>query len=604
MASKRTITRLLTCFAVLGLLLLPCLAFAQPNQDNILDGVAKLYEVGLKAKSAELNGYAQRIFLGLAIIGLVWNCGFLLLEQAEIGVFFATFIRWMIFVGFFWWLTQNGPAMATAIVDSFGKMGAAVSGVESIGPSTPIDMAMMVNTTVQKEISIWRPIDSLGLVILDLVIIIMMCVVAANMLITLCTCWILIYAGQVLLGFGAVKWTSDIAKTYFRTVLGIGVTYMTMLILCGVGLDFFQQMVDKFKVADVSYQQMFILIIASTVLAFLVHKIPPLVGAITGNNGGAHGQLGVGTALEALAVAGAALFTGGASVAAGGIKAVLAATQVGRATAGEGSSGDLGGGSGGSIADAAGSAANNSNEGSALASAMGGGNSAGGGNSTAAGAVLRGVGSAAANLGGAALRVLDSAVGGAGFTGGHGGSSGAPGSGSSGAGSARGATASGAGSARGTTDSGESSSAEGSGDDMPADVGDADSASVSSGGSSAASGGRGGVQRAASSAGGAASSLASGVGSQTSRRVADLNNRTQTSIDTQAWINNPMGGRLAAGSRGRRPVGRGTASDPGVARVEDQATPEFDGDDIFAAGDNVDPAAEIAAFRDRGAASV
>jgi type IV secretory pathway TrbL component len=63
-------------------------------------------------------------------------------------------------------------------------------------------MAMLVDRMVESKISSWHPIDSLGLIILDLVILLTMCVVAANMLITLCTCWVMIYAGQVLLGFG------------------------------------------------------------------------------------------------------------------------------------------------------------------------------------------------------------------------------------------------------------------------------------------------------------------------------------------------------------------------------------------------------------------
>jgi len=425
-----------------ALLLFPLAALATNPPVNVLDSVTQLFQQDLQSISASLNTYAQRLFLGLAVIGLVWNCGFMILEGADLGKFFATFMRWMIFVGFFWWLTQNGPAMATSIINSFAQIGASTSGTtgaqQTLGPSSPINMAMLVDRMVESKISSWHPIDSLGLIILDLVILLTMCVVAANMLITLCTCWVMIYAGQVLLGFGALKWTSDIAVNYFRTVLGIAVTYMTMIILVSIALKFFQQMVDGFGTSDFSYQQMFILIVCGFVLAFLVHKIPPLVGAITGNHGGAHGSFGVGAAIgvaagvaaaggAALAAQASSMAGAGGSAAGGGggaLGPLMNAMRPGGESVGSASSGD-----GASMPEGMGAANDGGGEGgSALGAAMGdngGGGSGGRGGRGSArpsgggsfSSRARAVGQVASAIAHGGVSMMDNAVGGSGYNG-------------------------------------------------------------------------------------------------------------------------------------------------------------------------------------------
>ena len=53
----------------------------------------------------------------------------------------------------------------------------------------------------------------------------------------------MIYAGLIFLGFGGCRWTSEMAINYYRTVLGIGVSLMTMELIIGIGVQFLQQLV-------------------------------------------------------------------------------------------------------------------------------------------------------------------------------------------------------------------------------------------------------------------------------------------------------------------------------------------------------------------------
>jgi type IV secretion system protein TrbL len=65
--------------------------------------------------------------------------------------------------------------------------------------------------------------------------------VGVNMLLLLASGYILAYAGVIFLGFGGSRWTSDIALNYFKTVVAVGASLMTMVLIVGVGKTFLDQ---------------------------------------------------------------------------------------------------------------------------------------------------------------------------------------------------------------------------------------------------------------------------------------------------------------------------------------------------------------------------
>jgi type IV secretion system protein TrbL len=415
------------------LLLFPVIASAAPvDTGGILNSVVAKFQSAASNWSAALTSYAKTLFKGLAIIGLIWNCGFIILEDHSFGRVFAVFTRWMIFVGFFWWILLNGPAIAGAIVDSFAKMGGVASGVgqENLGPSTPLAIGFNILKASGNAGHWYQVGDQICMVIVLVIMLVALTIIAANLLITLCTAWLLIYGGQILLGFGAVSWTSDIAINYLRQVLGIGVTYMAMLLLVGVANSIMQDMLNGMTGNTLTWENLAVIMVVAVVLAFLVHKVPPLIGAITGNNGGAHGSFGMGAAIGAAAAVGAAIATGGAAVVAqaagamgggggggggGGMSALMNAVRSGGDAAG------AGGSDGAAMADSMGAANDSGGQGgSALAAAMGDGGgmsamrpSSGGSSSSRP----RSFGQGAAALAHAGVSAMDSAVGGSGYNG-------------------------------------------------------------------------------------------------------------------------------------------------------------------------------------------
>jgi type IV secretion system protein TrbL len=146
--------------------------------------------------------------------------------------------------------------------------------------------------------------------------------------------WILAYAGVFYLGFGGSRWTSDIAISYFKTVLNIAVQLMTMVLLVGIGQQFINGYYTQMD-ANINLNDMAAMLVAGVVLLVLVNKIPPMIGHIA-QGGGTHalgGGFGAGSAVAAAGAAGAAAAMAGSTAVAGaaniagGAQAVMAAAK-------------------------------------------------------------------------------------------------------------------------------------------------------------------------------------------------------------------------------------------------------------------------------------
>jgi P-type conjugative transfer protein TrbL len=309
-------------------------AIAAINGLGILDNVQNQFQTAASSWASTLTAKASWLFWVLSIISMVWTHGMLLFRKADIAEFYGEFIRFIVFTGFFWWLLSNGPQMAHDIISSMQILGNTASGIAGTTPSSIVDVEFKIFNTIVQQSSIASPVMSTAGIIMAIIVITILALIAANMLILLVSGWILAYAGVFYLGFGGSRWTSDIAISYFKTVLNIGVQLMTMVLLVGIGQQFinnyFAQMDSNMNLNDMAS-----MLVAAVVLLVLVNKIPPMIGNIA-QGGGAH-SLGSGfgsdSAIAAAGVAGAAAAMAGSAAVAGaanitgGAQAVMAAAK-------------------------------------------------------------------------------------------------------------------------------------------------------------------------------------------------------------------------------------------------------------------------------------
>jgi len=353
-------------------------AHAAISNVGILDDALSRYSTAASAWGTVITSYASWLFWTLALISMVWTFGMLALRKADIAEFFAEFFRFTVFTGFFWWLLTNGPQFAIDIQDSLLKIGGKATGTgATLSPSGIVDIGFDIFGKVYDNSSGWTPVDSTVGIIISLIILVVLALVAVNMLVLLISGWILAYAGIFFLGFGGSRWTSDMAISYFKTVLSIAVQLLTMVLLVGIGKSFVDQYYTNMDTSYADMKELGVILIVSVVLLALVNKVPPLIGQIPmgggtgaiGNGFGAGAAMGtVGMAAMAAGMAGAAAMGGMASMA-GGASAIKAAYEKAQA--------NMGGDGGGAMPSFGGSGStmnggNDSGGFSAIASAMGG----------------------------------------------------------------------------------------------------------------------------------------------------------------------------------------------------------------------------------------
>ncbi|HBS0023930.1 TPA: P-type conjugative transfer protein TrbL [Klebsiella pneumoniae] len=347
-------------------------ASAQLTNQGMLDQVVTEFATRATSWQTVVMNAAMFLFWTLGTISLVFTFGFMALRKADIGEFFAEFIRFILFFGFFLWLLRNGPAFANSIIQSLARIGEQASGVASVTPSGIVDVGFMILKQAFRNSSIWSPVDSFIGVALSVGILILLAVVAVNMLLLLVSGWLLMYAGIFFLGFGGSRWTSDMAINYYKTVLGVAVQIMTMVLLVGIGNDLLSSFYARMNTGTLNFEELGVMLVFCVALLMLVNRVPPLVaGVISGTgigNAGGIGNFGAGAAIGAAmgaasmaagaaGMAGSAIM-GAATSSAGGASAIKAAFEKAAGSAGSGSGeipslGGFGGGSGaGSSGDA------------------------------------------------------------------------------------------------------------------------------------------------------------------------------------------------------------------------------------------------------------
>lgn len=387
---------ILALVLALGVSLCPLAAPAHSaDQSKILDTTVGKYRDAAKSWEPVLKNYAKKLFLVLCVISLVFTAGWGFLRgNMGIGDFFAEFVKFGITMGFFYWLLENGPEMAKAIIDSMTLMGQQAASTYVV-KLTPSDICTQGFGLLYDAIAEFGKSDvSTGImvIIVALAISVVFGIIAAQMVVLLCSSWILIYGGVFYLGFGGGQWTSDIAKNYFKVILAQAMQVFTFCLLIGIGQTEINSLTVGLRttknIAVANYwwafglggeptkvvqsqtltlSAMCVCLVFAIILLILVSRVPGLVaGVITGASISAMAFGGVGGAMNSAA----GIVTGGAMIASQAAGAGLALASAYKASSSSMASGggDQGAAQDASAGDSAASAASGG-----LAAAMSGG---------------------------------------------------------------------------------------------------------------------------------------------------------------------------------------------------------------------------------------
>lgn len=279
-------------------------SYAELSNQDILDNVLNQYRTAAKSWASVIQNYAEYFFGGLAVMGFVWQLSQAYFHRPDFAGIIGETIRYIAFCGIFLWFLRNGPELAKDIIDAMQTIGAEAAGVsKEFYPSNIVDIGFKIYDTAQKNLELSG--ESIANFAISLIILIVFTLIGVNMLLQLCSAWVLAYAGVIFLGFGGSYWTKDMAINYFKTVLGVGVSLMTMTLLIGIGNSITTDAVAQMNNSGVQQlTEMAALLVTAITLFLLVDKLPSLVAGII--NGASIGSAGIG-AFGAGAAVGAAL---------------------------------------------------------------------------------------------------------------------------------------------------------------------------------------------------------------------------------------------------------------------------------------------------------
>lgn len=292
---------------IFGMLVCSSSAFAAIAPNDVLDTVLERFQTEAQTWVSEIKRHARYLFVSLATISMVWTFGQLLYHRSSFAELFGEMIRFLCFTGLFLWFLEHAPTMSEDILLGFRKLAGQASGTEALSPSGIVDIGYNICNKAWESFKMFDVVDSLGALACSLIILILLALIAINMLLQLCSAWLLAYAGIFFLGFGGCRWTSDMALNYLKTVLALGASLMTMTLLIGLGESFLTEYYNNLSFvngnSDRMFNELLVMLIVSLTLFMLVDKLPPMVaGMVTGDSirmSTGIGTFGVGVAVGA-----------------------------------------------------------------------------------------------------------------------------------------------------------------------------------------------------------------------------------------------------------------------------------------------------------------
>ena len=285
------------------------MACAELSNENMFNSVLAKYQSASSSWAHIIQERAEWLFGSLALISFSWQFSQIVGSRGSspFTEMIGELLKFVIFCGFYLWLLRNGPDFALKIIRSFMMIGAQAGGQENLEPSGIVDLGFTIYDAAQQNLDIWSG-TSIAAYIISLIVLVIFALIGINMLLQLCSAWVLAYAGIFFLGFGGSKWTSDMAVNYFKTVLGLGASLMTMTLLIGIGTSIVTESIAQMDTSGAqNLTEMAVLLITSITLFMLVDKLPSMVAGII--NGASVGSTGIGAfgAGAAIGIAAAAM---------------------------------------------------------------------------------------------------------------------------------------------------------------------------------------------------------------------------------------------------------------------------------------------------------
>lgn len=229
----RTIRRAVCLGVFVTVLATPVLA----QEGQILTELENQVVSAAKGWEASVTDAARSLFWILAGIEIGIAAVWLALQAASLDGWFAELVRRIMFVGFFAFVLENGPAFAKSVVDSLFQIGA---GGGSASPAAVFDAGIRVASEMSKQAQFGLFEDNalaIAAVFAMVVVVISFSLVAAIFVAVMVEMYVGLLAGMVMLGLGGSSVTKDFAVRYLVYAFSVGMKLMALVMIARIGSD-------------------------------------------------------------------------------------------------------------------------------------------------------------------------------------------------------------------------------------------------------------------------------------------------------------------------------------------------------------------------------
>lgn len=227
-------------------------AFADDSGLNTtVQEAAKLMNFS-SATANNLLAIARNLFIGLATISLAMGLiRMLLTGESNVGSLMSHIAKWIIYVGIFTWMLTSLNTVSfipKIIVNSFvaigGKMG---PNPAEISPDDLLASGIRIYGIIVERgwNAGWG--DFVGLTFIGILILVVIAITAGCITVAIVEMHLLISGGAILLGFGGFEYTRDIALSYIRYAISVGMKLLTILLVYSIAIKVIPKWENDFK---------------------------------------------------------------------------------------------------------------------------------------------------------------------------------------------------------------------------------------------------------------------------------------------------------------------------------------------------------------------
>jgi type IV secretion system protein TrbL len=205
----------------------------------------QFYSAGLKY-SAAIQPYALKLFLALFLIDLIVTWIQYSAEgQLDPSYFLGRMIKHILSGGFIYLMIVNAFPWMNAVIASFSRIGAAVSGLPNLSPQIVLQLGGQMADTIFNTPASTSVMNNFEVAIIQsfcgFVVLFAFTITAIALLFTLVEAYIAVSGGIILLGFGGSRFTASAAEGYFPFVIRVGVRLLFFYLVLAVGAQLANQ---------------------------------------------------------------------------------------------------------------------------------------------------------------------------------------------------------------------------------------------------------------------------------------------------------------------------------------------------------------------------